>query len=182
MGLSLFNSVMFEPRNDAIHDYAAVDLALVEKAVQLANLTVKNCVHGEPPGQAPIFYGTTDLCQGREAVEKQAARKSSMAVYLKNGDLDGLFLTSIGPKGEESVLIDRNGVESRVLLLTSDGDRSADVRFCPINQQFKTERLQQLFNLLEAKKPKVINVAPQHAHTVVNSLGNRSPQPRKGKA
>src|SRR5207244_28616 len=34
IGLSLFSTVIFEPRNDAIHSYEPVDLALVRKSVE----------------------------------------------------------------------------------------------------------------------------------------------------
>lgn len=179
MGLSLFSSVMFEPRNDAVHDYEPVDLQLVEKSVQLANLTVKNCVHGEPPGMAPIFYGTVELYQGRASLEKNAERDPKTAVYLKNPDADGLYLSSIGPLGAVSVVIDRKGANTRVVLVTSDGDRGAtDVRFCPIDRTFGTERLQKLFHTLEATGPAVINVTERNIHTVVESLTADRP-PRK---
>ncbi len=155
IGLSLFTAVMFEPRNDAIHSYEPVDLVLVRKSVELANLTVRNCSRAVPPGLAPVFYGTIELVQGRAAIEKMAEEDPKKATYLKNPDLDGLWLKNIGPKGEVSVLLDRNNPISRVLLLTSDGVKSAtDVRFCPIDRAFGTERLQQLFFLLERPIPR----------------------------
>lgn len=175
MGLSLFNSVMFEPRNNAIHDYEPVDLQLVEKSVQLANLTVRNCVHGDPPGIAPVFYGTINLYQGRAAIEKNAERDPKTAVYLKNPNADGLYLSGIGPKGTVSVVIDRKGPVPRVLLLTADGDRSAtDVRFSPIDRMFGTERVQQLVHILESSAPAVISVSERNVQIVLDSIAARS--------
>jgi len=182
IGVSLFKSVVFEPRNYAVHDYELVDLVLVRKSVELANLTVRSLLRAEHPGIAPIFYGTIELFQGRQALEALAKHDPRQAPMLQAKDADGLWLKGIGTKGEISVAIDRQPGATKVLLVTSDGDRSGDVQFCPINQTFGTDRLKKLLELLERSKPEPINIVEPHIHTVVNSFINHGTPKKRSRA
>jgi hypothetical protein len=54
---SLFNDIVFEPRNRGVHKFELVEEKEAKHAYELANLTIGNCVHRVHPSEAPLFYG-----------------------------------------------------------------------------------------------------------------------------
>jgi hypothetical protein len=133
MGLSLFQNIIFDPRNNAIHRYELVDLALAKRSYELANFTVLNCRNTEPPHLSTIFYGRLDFYRGAEAVQRAGEGGS-----LRNNDT-AFYLAGI-PGGECSVFIDRNDRDSRICILTSSGNGATELRYCLIANKFTSEQ------------------------------------------
>jgi Predicted phosphoglycerate mutase, AP superfamily len=122
IGRFLFQTTIFEPRNNAIHRYELVDLAQARNAYELANLTIRNCRNTEPAHLSPVFYGRLELYRGEEAL-----RKAESQMKLRDADT-AFHFAGIGNSGEYAVFIDRNDRDSRISILTSLGNGAAEAR------------------------------------------------------
>jgi len=122
IGRFLFQTTIFEPRNNAIHRYELVDLAQARNAYELANLTIRNCRNTEPAHLSPVFYGRLELYRGEEAL-----RKAESQMKLRDAHT-AFHFAGIGNSGEYAVFIDRNDRDSRISILTSLGNGAAEAR------------------------------------------------------
>lgn len=174
MGLSLFESIIFAPRNTAVHRYELVDLAEARRSYELANFTIRNCRNTEPPHLSPIFYGSLELYRGNDAIQR-----AEMSTILKENDT-AFYFAGLGDSGDCSVFIDRNGRESRICILSSLGDGSADVRYCKIANKFTSEELREVIDLLEASSPTPIELSTFEFEGVLQAISGRDDR-RPGK-
>jgi hypothetical protein len=176
IGLALFNDVIFQPRNDAIHYYEQVDPARARMAYELANLTIKNCRNTESPKDAPVYYGSIEVYQDKDAdkmfLQLAAVRKRRKGMRRSTRDTSFAFV-GVGDRDETSVFIDRNGKDSRIVLLTSQGDGNAEVRFCPISNHFTTEGLRELFHNLDGNHPAVLDLRESDVSSIISTLSRR---------
>ena len=70
ISFSLFNNIVFEPRNRGIHKFELIEEKEAKHAYELAKLTIKNCVNTVSPSDATVFYGDLEMYCGQEALEK----------------------------------------------------------------------------------------------------------------
>lgn len=148
ISFSLFNDVVFEPRNRGIHRFEMVEEKEARHGYELANLTVKNCVHTVSPSVAPLYYGDIEFYEGAEALEKIEKNVSR--------DMDAFYFAGIGKPGSVGVLVDRDSSGGKISVVTSLGDGDAESRCCKIRGNFTPEQLRQIFTQLENAKPKEI--------------------------
>jgi hypothetical protein len=167
MGLSLFQSIIFDPRNNAVHRYKLVDLAEARRSYELANFTILHCRNTEPPHLSPIFYGRLEIYRGEDAV--QQAGKGTRIM----DNATAFYFAGIGDRGECAVFIDRNNRESRICILTSLGNGHTDVRYCPIANNFSSEQLREVIHLLEASHPTPIELSRYELESVLQAMSGR---------
>lgn len=148
ISFSLFNDIVFEPRNRGIHRFELVEKQEARHGFELAHLTVKNCVHTVSPSVAPIFYGNLEFYEGGEALEKIKKNMSD--------DMDAFYFAGIGEAGSVGVLVDRESNGGKISVMTSLGDGEVESRYCKIRGNFTSEQVRQMFTHLESTKPKVI--------------------------
>lgn len=151
ISFSLFNDVVFEPRNRGIHKFELVEEQEARHGYELAHLTVKNCVNTVSPSLSPLYYGNLEFYEGEEALEKIEGNISK--------NMDAFYFAGIGDKSSVGVLIDREYNGGRICILTSLGDGEVESRYCKIRGKFTAEQLRYVFTKLEGSKPKVITLA-----------------------
>ena len=151
ISFSLFNDIVFEPRNRGIHRFELVEEQEAKHGYELANLTVKNCVNSVSPSISPLYYGELETYEGDEALEKLAKNTSK--------DMDAFYFAGIGEKGSVGVLVDRNGNGGKISVLTSLGKGEVESRCCKIRENFTSEQLRYVFTKLEHSNPKAISLA-----------------------
>jgi len=147
ISFSLFNDIVFEPRNRGIHRFELVEEQEAKHGYELANLTVKNCVNTISPSNSPLYYGALEFYEGKEALEKLEKKISD--------DMDAFYFAGIGESGSVGVLIDRESDGGKISVLTSVGDSQVESRSCKIRGNFTSEQLRLMFTKLESSKPKV---------------------------
>jgi hypothetical protein len=153
ISFSLFNDVVFEPRNRGIHRFEIVEENEAKHGYELANLTVKNCVHTVSPSVAPIYYGSLEFYEGVYAREEIANIEKNVSDYT-----DAFYFVGIGEAGSVGVLVDRECSGGKISVVTSLGDGEAESRCCKIRGKFTHKQLRQIFMQLESAKPKEISL------------------------
>lgn len=150
ISFSLFNDIVFEPRNRGIHRFELVEEQEARHGFELANLTVKNCVNTVSPSVAPLYYGNIEFYEGGQALEKIEKNMSN--------DMDAFYFAGIGEAGSVGVLVDRDIKGGKISVITSLGDGGVESRYCKIRGNFTPEQLRQIFTQLESAKPKAISL------------------------
>lgn len=150
ISFSLFNDIVFEPRNRGIHRFELVEEQEARHGYELANLTVKNCVNTISPSISPLYYGELEVYEGDEAIKKLENDISK--------DMDAFYFAGIGEKGSIGVLVDRDSNGGKIAVLTSLGEGEVESRYCKIRGNFTPEQLRYIFTKLEDCKPKVITL------------------------
>jgi hypothetical protein len=150
ISFSLFNDIVFEPRNRGIHRFELVEEQEAKHGYELANLTIKNCVNTVSPSNSPLYYGQLEMYEGQDALER-LDRGSSQ-------NMDAFYLAGIGESGSVGVLVDRESDGGKVSVLTSIGDGDVESRSCKIRGNFTSEQLRSMFTKLENNKPKIITL------------------------
>ena len=169
----LFQRTIFDPRNNAVHRYELVDLVEARRSYELANFTILHCRNTEPPHLSPIFYGRLEIYRGEDAVQQGGAGEG---IRLRNNDT-AFYFAGIGDRGECAVFIDRNRRQSRIFILTSLGNGSTDVRYCPIANNFASEQLREVIHLLEASHPTPIKLSRSECESVLQAMSGRDNRP-----
>ncbi len=147
ISFSLFNDIVFEPRNRGIHKFELVEEKEARHGYELARLTIKNCVHHVSPSEAASFYGNIVAYKGKEAL-KQLGRDTDVA--------DAFYFAGIGESGEYAVLFNRSHKDGKISILpVLDGGRIQS-RYCTIRGKFSSNQIRAIFSLLERSKPEVI--------------------------
>lgn len=124
VSFSLFNDIVFEPRNRGIHKFELVEEQEAKHGFELANLTIKNCVNTVSPSIAAVFYGTLETYRGKEALEKTGHDSSK--------EFDPFYFSGIGSAGSHGVLIDRDHDGGKISILSSIGTGEVEARTCRI--------------------------------------------------
>lgn len=173
ISFSLFNDVVFEPRNRGIHRFDLVEEKEAKHGYELANLTVKNCVNTISPSKSPLYYGNLEFYEGNEALEKIERKVSK--------DMDAFYFAGIGKKGSVGVLVDREFSGGKISILTSLGEGEIESRYCTIRGNFTSEQLRQVFTRLETCKPKPISINNDDnmRHLLESLLPDKKRQTRK---
>lgn len=153
ISFSLFNDIVFEPRNRGIHRFELVEEQEAKHGYELAHLTIKNCVNTVSPSTAPLYYGSVELYEGNEAL-KRIERGISK-------DMEAFYFAGIGEAGTVGVLVDRECNGGKISILTSLGDGDVESRSCKIRGNFSSEQLRHVFTTLESKKPKGVSLGNQ---------------------
>lgn len=148
ISFSLFNGVVFEPRNRGIHKFELVEEQEAKHGYELANLTVKNCVNTVSPSLSPFYYGSIEFYEGNDALKKIEQNISK--------DVEAFYFAGIGEAGSVGVLVDRYSNGGRICILTSLGEGEVESRYCKIRGNFSSEQLRSIFTHLEMSKPKVV--------------------------
>jgi len=150
ISFSLFNDIVFEPRNRGIHRFELVEEQESKHGYELANLTVKNCVNTVSPSISPLYYGKLEIYEGKDALERIKENISK--------DIDAFYFAGIGQQGSVGMLLDRDCEGGKISVLTSLGDGEIESRFCKIRGNFSSEQLRSVFTKLESNKPKAIKL------------------------
>jgi len=150
ISFSLFNDLVFEPRNRGIHRFELIEEREAKHSYELAHLTVKNCVNTISPSKAPLYYGTLEFYEGKDALERIEKKISD--------DMDAFYFAGIGSEGSVGVLVDRESDGGKISVLTSVGGE-VESRSCKIRGNFTSEQLRLMFTKLESSKPKVVTLA-----------------------
>jgi hypothetical protein len=100
ISFSLFNKIVFEPRNRGVHKFELVEDNEASYAYELAMLTIRNCVHHLSPADAPVFYGDIISCSGVDEVSKKMPNRSFTNIE------DAFYFEGIGNTGDHGVIID----------------------------------------------------------------------------
>lgn len=153
ISFSLFNDIVFEPRNRGIHRFELVEEQEAKHGYELANLTVKNCVNTISPSNSPLYYGELLFYEGKDALERLEKKISD--------DMDAFYFAGIGESGSVGVLIDRESDGGKVSILTSIGEGEVESRSCKIRGNFTSEQLRSIFTKLESSKPKARTLKSQ---------------------
>jgi len=165
ISFSLFNTIVFEPRNRGIHKFELVEEQEARYGYELANLTIKNCVNTVDPSDAPVFYGELEIYQGQEARQKIAPKlskfleKSPQLFEVRetdpeSSDIDACYLGGIGSVGSHAVLVNRENEAGKISILSSLGNGKMESRYCTIRGHFSSEQLRAVFTRLESSSPK----------------------------
>lgn len=163
ISFSLFNDIVFEPRNRGIHRFELVEEQESKHGYELANLTVKNCVNTVSPSISPLYYGELEVYEGKDALER--------IKEFKPKDIDAFYFAGIGKQGSVGVLLDRDCEGGKISVLTSLGDGEIESRFCKIRGNFSSERLRSVFTKLESNKPKSVELTnDDNLRHVIDSL------------
>jgi hypothetical protein len=168
ISFSLFNDIVFSPRNRGIHDYELVEEKEAVHAYELAALTVRNCVHHVCPSDAALIYGTPQIFRGDEALALIGWTKPTdeMDVFCFNG---------IGKPGSHAVLLDRSHPRGRVTLLSVETDTSIHARHCEIRQKCSSAELRTMLKLLERDRPQLLpGLAKDEIKMVTDALLSKS--------
>lgn len=162
ISFSLFNDIVFEPRNRGIHKFEFVEEKEAKHGYELARLTVKNCVHHVSPSDAAVFYGKIVAHKGDEAFEKLGRSYSGGEAF---------YFESIGQQGDHAVLLDRTTKEGRISILEATEGGKIQSRYCNVRGKFSSEQIRTIFSLLDRAKPKTIAALDEHElHHVLNTL------------
>ncbi|MDC3984585.1 hypothetical protein [Polyangium jinanense] len=177
ISFSLFNDIVFEPRNRGIHKFELVEEKEAKHGRDLARLTITNCVHHVPPGEAPIIYGNVLAYRGNEALEKIGKERFPW----KDGEV--FYFAGVGAVGDYAVLLDREHADGRLSILHCVDDGKVDARHCTIRNNFTSEQIRSIFNLLERSKPKPIGGFDEgEIRSVIETLlPDRRPTKRKAR-
>lgn len=163
ISFSLFNDIVFEPRNRGIHRFELVEEREAKHGYELANLTVKNCVNTISPSNSPLYYGALEIYEGKDALERLEKKVSD--------DMDAFYFAGIGDSGSVGVLVDRDADGGKISVLTSLGEGEVESRYCKIRGNFSSEQLRALFTKLEGGKPKVTSLSnDDNLRHVIESL------------
>jgi hypothetical protein len=167
ISFSLFNDIVFEPRNRGIHRFELVEEQEAKHGYELANLTVKNCVNTISPSTSPLYYGDLEFYEGDQALAKIEKNISK--------DMDAFYFAGIGDKGSIGVLVDRDTNGGKICILTSIGDGEVESRCCKIRGNFTPEQLRHIFTTLEADKPETTTIGNDDnmRHILESLLPNR---------
>jgi|LGVF01.1.fsa_nt_gb hypothetical protein len=170
ISFSLFNDVVFEPRNRGIHKFELIKASEAKHGYELANLTIKNCVNTVSPENAPVFYGDLEYYEGDEALYK-----IDHIDHKKIKDMDAFCLAGIGASGSCGVLIDREHPDGKISILTVHEGSSIESRYCKIRGKFKPEELRSVFTALEMGNVKEIEMVDKSnfRHVLETLLPNR---------
>jgi hypothetical protein len=162
IGLSLFQNIIFDPRNSAIHEYELVDLAEARRSYELANLTIHNCRNTEPPHLSPVFYGNLEVYSGEEALRRSGHNPSLSGTAF--------YFAGIGEAGKCAMFIDRASRDSTICILTSLGEGKTEIRYSPIANKFTSEQLRDVIHTLEASQPTPIELSSAGLDHVLRAM------------
>jgi hypothetical protein len=166
VSFSLFNHVVFEPRNRGIHKYELVKADEAKYAYELAYLTIKNCINTVDPTTAPVYYGNIAIHRDAEAIMKMGGTITDLNRSVKAFHFDG-----IGEVGSHGVLLDRFSKDGKITLLLAGPNYRYEARSCKIKGVFSSDQLREVFNQLNKNEPKEISgMSDEEREYVINSL------------
>jgi hypothetical protein len=164
INFSLFNDIVFEPRNRGVHKFELVEEKEAKHAYELAMLTIRNCVHRVSPAVAPIFYGELMTYSGIEQVAEKMPERTF-------GNVEHVFyFEGIGKVGDHGVLIDRTHQEGRIAVWDNIGDGKYCSRFSRIRNRFTSSQIRDIFALLEDQRPKTLQYSEGDLRCVLDVL------------
>ena len=148
IGLSLFRSILSEPRNRAIHSYSAIDLASARNAYELARLLIHSAINARPPNQCSIYYGNLDF--DRLPFEDYHGHPLGSFKFFN--------FRGIGKPGDHGVVFIR-GETPVIAVLESEGHNGVNLRAARLSE-FKPDLLRSIISALESSKPTPHQLAP----------------------
>jgi hypothetical protein len=150
ISFSLFNEIVFEPRNRGVHKFELVDEKEANHAYDLANLTIGNCVHRVSPENAPLLYGNIISFSGVDEVSKKMPENSFKDVT------DAFYFGGIGTVGDHGVLLDRTHKDGKVSVLENLGDQKTASRYCVVRNKLTSSDIRNIFQHLERNSPQTV--------------------------
>jgi hypothetical protein len=148
ISFSLFNDLVFEPRNRGIHRFELVEEQEAKHGFELAKLTIKNCVNTVNPSNAAVFYGTLETYRGKEALEKVG--------HPSDKEIDAFYFAGIGQAGSHGVVIDRDYDGGKIAILSTISTGEVEARTCRIRGNLTAAQLRAIFARLENDSPATI--------------------------
>ena len=155
VSFSLFNDIVFEPRNRGVHKYELVGEHEAKHGYDLAVLTIRNCVHRVSPAEAPVLYGNIVACKGEDAIRELGRPKGMLGNDLDPNNV--FFLKSVGDPGDHAVLIDRAEKDGKISVLKVVGDDKLESRYSLIRGNFSSKQLRSLYHHLELTQPSMMD-------------------------
>lgn len=163
LSFSLFNDIVFEPRNRGIHKFELIEEQEAKHGYELANLTIKNCVNTVSPSDAAVFYGDLEVYRGKDALEKLEHKQSK--------DLEAFYFVGLGNAGTHGVLFDREYDGGKISVLSSLGGGEIESRSCKVRGNFTSEQIRGVFTKLESTNPvDMPNIGSDEMRHVLDSL------------